>query len=133
MSNKGVSILIVDDNETTRRALALLISTCFAIAHKCCAVATAEEALMLLESTSFHLALVDIRLPGASGLDLSTSIRREYPNTVVILVSGVTNLLDLKGQLQDGWFDCVDKSAGVQVLKDSIKRALDYQEKLAAN
>ena len=132
MSNKSISILIVDDHETTRSALALLISSCLAVVDNCCAVATAEEALLLLQSMPFHLALVDIRLPGASGLDLSSLIRREYPNTVVILVSGVTNLLGLKGQLQGGWFDCVDKSASVQELKDSIQRALDYQEKLAA-
>ncbi|HET8670023.1 MAG TPA: response regulator transcription factor [Candidatus Saccharimonadales bacterium] len=132
MSNKSVSILIVDDHETTRSALSLLISSCLAVVDNSCAVATAEEALLLLQSMPFHLALVDIRLPGASGLDLSSLIRREYPNTVVILVSGVTNLLGLKGQLQGGWFDCVDKSASVQELKDSIQRALDYQEKLAA-
>ncbi len=133
MSNKRVSILIVDDHETTRRALALLVSSSLVAVKNCCAVATAEEALGLLESSFFHLALVDIRLPGASGLDLSSSIRREYPNTVVILVSGVTNLVDLKRQQQGGWFDCVDKSASVQELEDSIQRALDYQEKLAAN
>ena len=133
MNNKRVSVLIVDDHETTRRALALLISSSLAVVDNCCAVATAEEALRLLESRFFHLALVDIRLPGASGLDLSSSIRRQYPDTVVILLSGVINLLDLKGQLQRGWFDCVDKSASVQELKDSIKRALDYQESLAAH
>lgn len=132
MSNKSVSILIVDDHETTRKALALLISSYLAI-NNCCAVATAEEALSQLESTSFHLALVDVRLPGASGLDLSSLIRREYPDTVVILVSGVTNLLDRKRQLQGGWFDCVDKSASVQELKESILRALDYQERLTAH
>jgi len=133
MDNKRVSILIVDDQETTRRALALLVSSSLAAENNCCAVATAEEALGLLESKFFHLALVDIRLPGASGLDLSTSIRREYPNTVVILVSGMTNLVDQKNQLQGGWFDCVDKSASVQELTDSIQRALDYQQKLPAN
>ncbi|HEX5734501.1 MAG TPA: response regulator [Blastocatellia bacterium] len=132
MNNKSVSILIVDDHETTRRALALLISSCLASIDNCCTVATAEEALLQLESNSFDLALVDIRLPGASGLDLSSSIRRDHPNTVVILVSGVTDRSDLKGQLEHGWFDCVDKSASVQELKDSIQRALDYQEKLAA-
>jgi DNA-binding NtrC family response regulator len=132
MSNKSVSILIVDDHETTRSALALLISSCLAVVDNCRAVATAEQALLLLQSMPFHLALVDIRLPGASGLDLSSLMRREYPNTVVILVSGVTNLLGLKGQPKGGWFDCVDKSASVQELKDSIQRALDYQEKLAA-
>ncbi|HJQ71530.1 MAG TPA: response regulator [Blastocatellia bacterium] len=133
MGQKNASILIVDDNETTRRALALLISSSLAPAHACCAVATAEEALRLLESRFFHLALVDIRLPGVSGLDLTSLMRREYPNTVVILVSGVTDLLGLKRQLQRGWFDCIDKSASVQELKDSIQRALDYQEKLVAS
>ena len=88
---------------------------------------------MLLESRFFHLVLVDIKLPGASGLDLSSSIRRQYPNTVVIIVSGVNGLQNLKGQLKGGCFDCVDKSANVQDLIDSIRRALEYQEKLAAN
>ena len=131
MNHKRVSILIVDDHEMTRRALALLISTFLTVEHNCSAVATAEEALTLLESRFFHLVLVDILLPGASGLDLSSAIRREYPDTVVILVSGATNLQSLKGQLQKICFDCIDKSANVQDLKDSIQRALEYQRESA--
>ena len=131
MSHKRVSVLIVDDHETTRRALALLVSSFLTVEHNCSTVATAEEALTLLESKFFHLALVDINLPGASGLDLSSSIRREYPNTVVILVSGAIDLQAVKGQIQNSCFDYVDKCANVQDLKDSIQRALEYQRKSA--
>ena len=125
MSHKRVSVLIVDDHETTRRALALLISSFLTVEHNCSTVGTAEEALTLLESTFFHLALVDIILPGASGLDLSSSIHRQYPDTVVILVSGVAGLQAVKGQAWNSCFDCLDKSANIQDLKDSIQRALE--------
>jgi two-component system C4-dicarboxylate transport response regulator DctD len=133
MGNKRVSILIVEDHETTRRALALLVSSFLTVKHDCSTVATAEEALMLLESWFFHLVLVDIKLPGASGLDLTSLIQRQYPNTVVILVSGAAGLRDMKGRLMSRCFDCIDKTANVQELKDSIRRALEFQESIAGD
>ena len=60
--------MIVEDEQTTRRAMSLLLATC---GFRPQAFASAEEALRAIhEGESPRIALIDLDLPGMSGLDL---------------------------------------------------------------
>ena len=79
------TVLVVDDDEVIRDVLCELFNQ----EHLCHATATAEQALMLLEAVEYDIAVVDISLPGMSGLELLGHIRQRWPKTPVIIITGI--------------------------------------------
>lgn len=61
-----VRVLVVDDDEHVRRMLSRLI---VALGHDCAAVASGREALDVLSRERFEVALLDLRMPGLSGVE----------------------------------------------------------------
>jgi response regulator RpfG family c-di-GMP phosphodiesterase len=121
--SKETSILIVDDEEPIRR----LLTTCLDPNYTCITAASAEEATTLLEAGTFSLVLSDIRMPGASGLELCQLVRRMSPETVVIMVSGMTDISFAVEAMRQGAFDYITKPFDLQQIQMVVDRALRYQ------
>ncbi len=81
-----VRILVVDDDPYL---LDLLTETLKTIGHEACGASDAVQALALLQKTTVHLVITDIKMPGMSGIELARRIRQEYPHLPVIFISGV--------------------------------------------
>ncbi len=78
-------ILIVDDEANQRRSLALGLA---ADGFDCVEADGGEEAFGLLGTLGrFDVALVDLMMPGISGLEVARRIRWSAPNTMVVLAS----------------------------------------------
>jgi DNA-binding NtrC family response regulator len=82
------SILIVDDSQDSLD----LISSQLIGTYTVTAVTSLTEARQKLESSRFHVAIVDLVLPGENGLDLISEISIKYPYTAVIAVSGQASI-----------------------------------------
>jgi len=88
MESSQPTFLVVDDETVLLR----MLSTVFT--RKGCQVVTAssgEEALGLVRTRSFDLALLDIRMPGMDGVALMKELHNLYPDMPVILMSGYTD------------------------------------------
>ena len=84
-------ILIVEDDDLARRALQSLF---VARGFEASAVPSAEDALHTLESPAADqpkMVLIDIDLPGMSGVDLLQRLQREYPDLECTLMSANTD------------------------------------------
>ena len=79
-------MLVVDDSETFRGVAASLVSAARGLRHVGVA-ASGEEAIRMLPELKPDLVLLDVHMPGLGGLETARVIRRERPETVVILVS----------------------------------------------
>jgi DNA-binding response OmpR family regulator len=79
-----VKILVVDDEPDIREILVRFLS---APGHEVAAAAGGQEALVLAEVDSFSLALVDISMPGMSGLELLTKLKHLDPGISVLLMT----------------------------------------------
>src|SRR5450755_4022314 len=79
-----MNILIVDDEPTIREA-------CGEVAQltgmKATMVATAEEAMEVLENSSVDIVLTDLMLPHTSGLELLKRVHDMHPNVPVIVLT----------------------------------------------
>jgi DNA-binding response OmpR family regulator len=73
----ALSILIVEDEPSVRSLLKEVLTPKF----QCSSAESASEAIPLIESAFFHAALVDLGLPGMSGLGLCQVIGKLSPNT----------------------------------------------------
>ena len=99
-------ILIVDDEAAVRRTLERIVNK---VQRKCMLASSAEEARSMLKEEVFDLILCDIRLPGESGLELITHTLSEYPQTAVIMVSGVEDPEVAKKALDMGAYGYIIK------------------------
>ena len=87
VATEPVRVLIVDDQRVFAEALALGLETNPGI--RCEAVvATAEDALERLTTSRPGVVLMDMALPGASGIEATRQIKELYPDIRVILLTG---------------------------------------------
>jgi CheY-like chemotaxis protein len=78
-------VLIVEDERVSRRALTLLLTAC---GYRAVAAGSAEEALSMLASDGApDFALVDVDLPGMSGLELAEQIEEQSPRVFTVLIT----------------------------------------------
>ena len=80
------STLIVDDDPVVASVLASLLEP---EGYRCRIAANAKEARKLLEAQDFALALVDVMMPGESGLELGADIAAKHRDTAVVMVTSV--------------------------------------------
>ena len=108
-------ILVVDDNDIVR--LSYLRS--LRAAH--CSVETAwngDEALRAMEEQPFDVVLLDLRMPGMSGMEVLKAIKQRWPETEVVVIPGYPSLETAKEAVQLGAHNYLAKPVGpVEVIK----------------
>lgn len=120
------AILIVDDDDAVRDVLYDLFSE----EHMCHAAATAEQALAFLRDQTYDTVLTDISMPGLSGVELLSILRREQPDTPVIVVSGIGDRTHAEGLTRLGAFDFILKPFRLESVEQSVARALEHSRGL---
>lgn len=100
------TVLIVDDEDLMRRAIRTKLTKEGYICYEACC---ANEALSQLESRPFDLVILDIKMPGRSGSDLLPDIRREYPDTAVVMATAVIDAKTIVQCMKDGAHDFIPK------------------------
>lgn len=114
-----IRLLIVDDHEMVREGLkAMLVSEPdFSIVGD---TANAEQALELIGRLRPDIVLLDVRLPGASGIDVCRAVMEQYPQVAVIFLTTYTDE-NLVAQ-------CIQAGARGFIVKDierfDLKRAI---------
>ncbi len=80
----GERILIVEDDEAVRRLVEMILTR---NNYKAVVAATGEEALQKAASTKLHLVILDLTLPGISGLDVCRQLR-SWLTVPILILSG---------------------------------------------
>jgi signal transduction histidine kinase len=119
-------ILIVDDEESIRT----LFMACLSEHYTCFSAANSEEALMLLNEQSFALVISDMIMPGLSGVELLREITARYPDTAVVMVSGIDRPQRILDAVRLGAYDYLVKPCDLDVLEMCIERALERRSLL---
>jgi len=113
-------ILVVDDELHLRRALKVILR---GAGYEPVLAADAEEALALAGASVPDAALVDLRLPGADGVQLCRQLR-EFTEIPLILLSVVAEALNKKRALNAGADDYVTKPFGAEELLARLRANL---------
>lgn len=119
-------ILVVDDEPGIRYMARRVLDHRFDVVE----AASAEEALRILETEAFHIAIVDVRLPGASGLDLLASMKNLSPGADVIVMTGSAVDVDeaLEGAIRRRAFFFLRKPFPMGILETLALRVTEKQE-----
>ncbi|SNS89287.1 two component transcriptional regulator, LuxR family [Noviherbaspirillum humi] len=86
MTNKKISVLLVDDHAVVRKGVELMLADADDISIDGEAE-NAQQALELVRERNFDVALVDIAMPDKNGLDLLKQLRTEKPKLAVLILS----------------------------------------------
>jgi len=117
---KSNRILVADDEDSIRWVLSK------ALAKKGFTVdlaASGGEALALLGKNAYGLAVLDIKMPDISGLDLLSHIHKERPETLVIIITAETTMKNAVEAMKRGAFDYITKPFDLDVLDATILKA----------
>ncbi len=117
---KSDRILVADDEDSIRWVLSK------ALAKKGFSVdlaASGGEALALLQKHSYGLAVLDIKMPDISGLDLLSHIHKERPETLVIIITAETTMKNAVEAMKRGAFDYITKPFDLDVLDATVLKA----------
>jgi DNA-binding NtrC family response regulator len=120
-------VLLVDDDETIRDTLYDLLSDYYI----CQTAETAEKAFARLEADEYDVVLTDISMPGLSGLELLGHVRQKFPDTPVIIISGIGDHEHAQGLIRLGAFDFLLKPFSLDVVEKSVRRAVEYRKRQA--
>jgi two-component system invasion response regulator UvrY len=116
-----INILIADDQGMFRT---LLSGICNA-ADDMCVVAqapTGEAAIELVHATQPHIALIDVKLPGISGLEVTRRLTRQRPMTHVIVLTAMDGASIAARAFAAGARGFLTKQAVVQELVRTIRK-----------
>jgi two-component system NtrC family sensor kinase len=114
-------ILVVDDEEPLRNLFAASLRE----QYECDTAGSANEALERLAEVPYALVISDVMMPGRNGVELLREITARYPETAVIMVSGVDRSQRVRDALSLGAADYLIKPCELEVLSIAVERALE--------
>ena len=114
-------ILIVDDEDMVRNLFADFLSDNYI----CTTASSSDEALAHLSLDPYALVISDVQMPGRNGVELLREVRTRYPDTAVIMVSGISRSQRIRDALQLGASDYLIKPCELDVLRFSVERAME--------
>ena len=117
-------ILIADDEESIRFVLSRALQ---ADGHHIEAFPGGLPALAAIAAESFDLAIVDIRMPDLTGLDLLTRAREAQPDLPVVIVTAESTMANAIEAMKRGAFDYVVKPFDLEEVRLVVARALEIR------
>ena len=121
MSNQTPNIYIVDDDPDVRHSVGFLVSSVGYAFQSC---GSAHEFLRILDESRPCCVVLDVRLPGLSGLELQAELQRRGSACSVIFISGHADVQKAVRAMRGGALDFMEKPFDDQILLDRIEEGL---------
>lgn len=122
--------LIVDDESSIRKVLKILLSEYNFDVHESKNI---EESNKLLNNNFYEIAIVDIRLPDGSGIDILKSIKEQNLETIVLIITAFSSTETAITAMKLGAYDYITKPFNleeVRVVIKNIKETIELQKKV---
>ena len=123
------SVLIIDDEVKLRGLLARLLRL---ENYEVSEAGDCETGLKLLTQQSFPVVLCDVKLPDGNGVELTKTIKLQYPHTEVILLTAFGNIPDGVRAIKNGAFDYLvkgdDNNRILTLLAQATEKALQKNQ-----
>jgi two-component system, NtrC family, response regulator PilR len=126
MEGKKYGVLVVDDEKEVRDVFVNIFKHGGAFVRSAGNQAEAEELLDVFEP---DFALSDLLMPGGNGIDVMNQVKKRYPKTPVVIITGYGRLEDYPEKDRLGVFKLLHKPVSVSELLAVFHEALEMGEK----
>jgi two-component system, LuxR family, response regulator FixJ len=130
VKNKTPLVMVVDDDSGVRNAMRLLLRS---VKLECALYSSAQEFLAAFDPTQPGCLVLDIRMPGMSGMELQQQLNLRGAVIPVIFMTGHGDIPMAVEAMQHGAFDFLQKPFRDQDLLDRIQKALARDAELRAS
>ena len=120
--DKKERILIVDDEAGIRRLLYHKLSRA---GYTCDEAENADRALEKMQASPAELLILDIKMPGKSGVELLPEIKTKYADTAVIMATAITEASNAINCMKEGADDYICKPFNLEEVVISVDKALE--------
>lgn len=115
-------VFIVDDDQEVRDAIQLLMES---VGLRVQTFESAQDYLQQFDPNRAGCLLLDVRMPGLSGLDLQARLAEQGRHPPIIIITGHGDVPMAVRAVQAGALDFIEKPFNDQVLLDSVHRAIE--------
>jgi len=112
-------ILVVDDDPLVRRSCWRILGRDYDVKL----TESGREGLALLAGESFDLALVDLKLPDVSGMDILSRAPDDFPQTPIIMITGYSTIKSAVDAIKKGALDYLAKPFTPEELEAAVEKA----------
>jgi CheY-like chemotaxis protein/DNA-binding HxlR family transcriptional regulator len=115
-----MELLVVDDDSTFRDELGEFLRE---EGHQVAVASSVPKALEELERKDYDLVLTDLRMPRHSGLELLQEVRRRWPRTFVVMITGFSTVETAVQAMKAGAFDYIRKPFKTEQVRQVLELA----------
>lgn len=121
-TSKSFDFLIVDDDDEFRTSLVRALTR---RGYSVCESASVVDAMLLLENVIPAKAIVDLRMPGESGVSLIRAMRKRLPETEIVMLTGYGSIATAVEAMQLGAMNYLTKPADVETILKAFEERHD--------
>ena len=118
-----LNLMIVDDERSIREVCREVAQS---LGFNTCVADSAEHGYRMLESQSIDVVLLDLKLPGAGGLEALRQIRERRPDAVIVVVTGYGTVQSAVQAMKNGAYDYVTKPFSMEELRLLLERVAGH-------
>jgi two-component system, NtrC family, response regulator AtoC len=128
MPDAGLNVLVVDDERELRESLGQLLAS---MRHNVVEAHNGEDALRIISERgpdtpgSIHMVLLDVNMPGLSGLDVLKEIHSIDPSITVLIITAQGNIRDAVEAMRIGAYNYIEKPVREEDIEEMVKKARD--------
>ncbi len=121
LADAPISILVVDDEEPIRNALKKFLTQ---QGYDVVTASTGDDALRVVQRQKVSVILLDVRMPGKSGIDLVPQVLELEPSAAILMLTAVNDATTAALCMQRGAMDYLTKPIDLSDLARAILRAV---------
>jgi DNA-binding NtrC family response regulator len=117
----SINVLVIDDERSIRNACHMILTD---HGYSTDSRATGRAGLQAISQGSFHIVLLDLKLPDLDGMEILQKVVKDQPDTLVIIMTGYSTVKNAVEAMKIGAFDYLPKPFDDEQLVLAVARAV---------
>jgi DNA-binding NtrC family response regulator len=130
MSKRKGTVLLIDDEEEIRESIEILLTSEGLNTET---ASSGEEGIKKIEESSYDVVLLDLMLPGKSGMEVQKAIKRIDPTLPVVIITAIGALETAVTAIKEGSYDYVTKPWNNEKLVVIVTNAIKQRQLMSEN